>query len=153
LTLLWRGTRDGFASSTFHKLCDGKGKTLTVVKTTREYIIGGYTSVPWSTAGRYIADPIAFLFTLVNPKNTPLKLPVFPTLIETRDTYHNFFYGPTFGGGHDLHIADSCNSNTNSYAKSYSYTFPNVLAGSAGDSWMLDSIFFQVSEIEVFLVV
>ncbi|PCH63879.1 MAG: hypothetical protein COC09_04660, partial [Gammaproteobacteria bacterium] len=25
-------------------------------------------------------------------------------------------YGPTFGGGHDLHIADQCDTNSNSYA-------------------------------------
>jgi len=88
-----------------------------------------------STVGGYIADSTAFLFTLVNPNNTPLKLPVLPTLV-VYSTYQNPGYGPTFGGGQDLHIADSCSSNTNSYAKSYSYTFPNVLAGSAGDLFL-----------------
>jgi len=151
LTLLWRGTRDGFASSTFHKLCDGKGKTLTVVKTTSGYIIGGYTSVPWSSAEHYIADPTAFLFTLVNPNNKPLKLPVLPLSLQSA-TYHNFFYGPTFGWGHDLYIADNCNLNANSFARSLSYTLPNGLYFYLGGDWMLGSSYFQVSEIEVFLV-
>ncbi len=151
MTLLWRGSRDGFGLSTFHKLCDGKGKTLTVVKTTSGYIIGGYTSVPWSTVGAYIPDSTAFLFTLVNPNNTPLKLPVLPLSLQSA-TYHNSVYGPTFGWGHDLYIADSCNLNAKSFAWSLSYTLPNGLAGSAGGDWMLGSSYFQVSEIEVFLV-
>jgi len=78
-------------------------------------------------------------------------LPVLQTSAQYA-TYHKFENGPTFGGGHDLHIADSCNLNANSYAYSHSYAVPNVLAGYAGGYWMLNSFSFQVSEIEVFLV-
>ncbi len=61
-------------------------------------------------------------------------------------------YGPTFGGGHDMHISDGSNANTNSYCYSYSYTYPNGNSGSAGASFMLGAGNFQVAEVEVFLV-
>ncbi len=64
-------------------------------------------------------------------------------------TYHNPGYGPTFGEGHDLHITDNCNLNTNSFAKGFSYPLPNY---NTGGDWMLGSYIFRVSEIEVFLV-
>ena len=42
--LLWRGSRHGFGTKKFHSLCDNKGPTLTVIKSTTGYIFGGYTS-------------------------------------------------------------------------------------------------------------
>ena len=47
--LLFRATRDGFASETFHSKCDNKGPTVTVVKS-GGYIFGGFTENSW-TAG------------------------------------------------------------------------------------------------------
>ena len=63
--------------------------------------------------------------------------------------YMNSRYGPTFGGGHDIYIADKANGNNNSYAKlSSSYNPPSgvknrrrILAG---------SFRFTPDEVEVF---
>ena len=44
----WRASVDGWASSTFHSRCDGKGPTVTIIRVGR-YIFGGYTSLPWGT--------------------------------------------------------------------------------------------------------
>ena len=44
--LCWRGSRDGWASSTFHYLCDGKGPTVTIIKV-KQYIFGGYANISW----------------------------------------------------------------------------------------------------------
>lgn len=48
--LLYRGSRDGWLSSNFHKHCDNKGATVTLIKAvvnTKEYIFGGYTDQSW----------------------------------------------------------------------------------------------------------
>ena len=58
-------------------------------------------------------------------------------------------YGPTFAGGHDIHIANNANSNTNSYTNfGKSYSVPSgvqdketVLAGTRN---------FTPDEVEVF---
>jgi len=146
-SLLWRGTKDGFAASKFHSLCDNKGSTLTVFKTT-----SGYASASWASIGNsysYIVDSNAFLFTLTNPNNMPLKLAV------TNSGYalhYNPSYGPIFGGGHDMLIYDASNTNTNSFISSSSYTYPNGNSGYAGGVFMIGSSHFQVAEVEVFLV-
>ena len=45
--LLYRVLRDGWDASDFHRMCDGKGATVTVVKSSDGYIFGGYTDVAW----------------------------------------------------------------------------------------------------------
>ena len=52
---------------------------------------------------------------MVNPHNIPpTKYPV--SKIEKGNALlHNASHGPTFGGGHDLHIADNCNIGARSY--------------------------------------
>ena len=48
--LLYRGSRDGWLSSDFHKHCDNKGPTVTLIKvvtTGGKYIFGGYTDQSW----------------------------------------------------------------------------------------------------------
>ena len=42
----WRASVDGWAASTFHSRCDGKGSTVTIIRVGR-FIFGGYTSIPW----------------------------------------------------------------------------------------------------------
>ena len=118
-------------------------------KTTNGYIAGGYASVSWASIGSYVSDSNAFLFTLTNPSNMPLKLAV---TASGNALYDVPSYGPTFGNGHDLHISDGSNTNTNSYISSSSYTYPNGNSGSSGGVFMLGASYFQMAEIEVFEV-
>ena len=46
--LLFRASRDGFASSVFHSKCDNKGPTITVVKSGGN-IFGGFTENSWTS--------------------------------------------------------------------------------------------------------
>ena len=61
--LIYRATRDGFQSSAFHDKCDHQPNTLTIIKTTRGCIFGGFTSVGWDSSSGWRADPHACLFT------------------------------------------------------------------------------------------
>jgi hypothetical protein len=48
LSLLLRGSRDGFTAKKFHKLCDNKGATLSILRVSgMGEIIGGYNPVSW----------------------------------------------------------------------------------------------------------
>ena len=42
----WHAKTDGWAASTFHSNCDGKGPTVTIVQV-GSYIFGGYTDKSW----------------------------------------------------------------------------------------------------------
>ena len=48
----WRAKTDGWAASTFHSNCDGKGPTVTIVQV-GSYIFGGYTDKSWSSPSKY----------------------------------------------------------------------------------------------------
>ena len=49
--LLFRTSVNGDSASTFHQKCDGKGATITFIKTTNGKRIGGFTMIPWTNAG------------------------------------------------------------------------------------------------------
>jgi hypothetical protein len=122
--LLYRATRDGFRSSDFHRLCDGKGPTFTIIKSREGHLFGGYTAVSWHCNNCYTDDQKAFIFTLSNPHGIP------PTRYRKQNSnavYGSSSYGPTFGSGHDLYICDNSNSSTNSYSN-----FPASYADTTG---------------------
>ena len=67
--------------------------------------------------------------------------------------YGNNGYGPTFGGGHDIHISDSASSNTNSYTNlGHSYVQVAGYRYNSGEAGNLlaGSYSFQPHEVEVF---
>ena len=51
--LLWRGSRDGFTPKAFHDRCDNKGATLTIIKSTNNWIFGGYNPWNWTSKNGY----------------------------------------------------------------------------------------------------
>jgi hypothetical protein len=64
-------------------------------------------------------------------------------------------YGPIFGGGHDIYVSDSSNTNENSYSNfGYSYQLPkNITSGSVeAQSYLAGSYRWKTTEIEVFQV-
>ena len=141
MTLLYKLTKDSDQSSVFHKLCDNKGPTLTIVKTTKGYRGGGFTSISWDSSGAYKNDTKAFVFSLDRKKM--YKAPS----NGSNAIYCNNSYGPTFGAGHDLYVANGCNSNTNSYCNfPYSYT--------GGLQYELTGLEkgFTVKDVEVYLI-
>ncbi len=145
LKLLYRGSRDGFTAADFHRHCDGKGPTLTVVHTSQGWVFGGYASVSWSSKESYVSAPGSFLFTLRNSSNLPPQL--FSLEHPQFAMACNSHYGPTFGRGYDLRLAAQPNANSNSYSElGQSYALPAgrtvyLLAGARN---------FTVSELEVF---
>ena len=64
-----------FEASKFHELCDGKGKTVTLITTSTGNVCGGFTSVSWGSLGGFgglfgdaKSDKEAFLFSLDSGK-------------------------------------------------------------------------------------
>ena len=78
---------------------------------------------------KYQYDSKAFLFSLVNkPGWAPVKLPQTGRYSSSRAHSVCFIpsFGPTFGGGHDIHISNSASSNSHSYSNlGYTYSPPS----------------------------
>jgi hypothetical protein len=149
--LLYRGKRDGFQASAFHKQCDGHPNTLTLILSNNDCIFGGYTPLTWSSQGDWVSDPSlkSFLFTIKNPHNLPPQR--FTQNNESNAIYDNSTYGPTFGTGRDLYICDQCQSSNSSYSV-LGTTYTNA-TGISGDTVLTGAKTFLVKEIEVFEVV
>ena len=151
--LLYRGSRDAFNANNFHRLCDNKGKTLVLVKNTSGHVFGGFASVPWtSPSGSYKQAPGSFIFTLTNMHGIkPTKFPLINGY-DTNALYHRSDYGPTFGNGHNLHVANNCNVNASSYAN-FPYAYNDITGkGNSIFSSNASTRNFQVQEIEVFRI-
>ena len=139
--LLYRASRDGDKVSIFHQKCDGKGATITIIKSDKGLRFGGYTSIPWnSNLNKNCGDGINFLFSLDSMK----YFKPFQNLEWA--TFHSSTYGPTFGSSHDLYISDNCmsnnsyNNNGGTYQKNSNYE----LNGGAYNFKVIDYEVFQI---------
>lgn len=154
--LVYRGSRDGFNGLDFHKNCDNRSKTLTIIRTTNGCIFGGYTEKEWNQIGEkghYKTDDNAFIFSLVNERNTPCRVDVEKGQNEKEKSIACYASaGPTFGGGHDIYVANESNVNVNSHCKfGYSFRLSGYEYGSnQAKCFLAGSEFFQTDEIEVF---
>ncbi len=76
---MFRGPRDGFGSNDFHSKCDGHSNTLTILKAKEsKFIFSCFTEVDWERSGKYKSDANAFLLSLTNKGNVPLKIKIDP---------------------------------------------------------------------------
>jgi hypothetical protein len=158
-SLLWRGSRDGFAAAAFHKQCDGHSNTLTFVLDTNGNIFGGFTPVKWETRTQdnFKADDTgkSFLFTIKNPHGVAAQR--FPLKSDQKKfaIYCLPTLGPAFGNGFDLSISDNSNVHTNSYAHMFGFTYTND-TGKGGTSpastFFAGAGHFRLKEVEVFEV-
>jgi len=152
-SLLYRGTRDGFGAKDFHSKCDGHSNTLTILKAKgSSNIFGGFASVHWesSTKSKWKSDANAFLFSLTNKDNKPLKMKIDPNEHDEA-IYCDSSYGPTFGGGCDIDIADNANTTNSCSFLGVSYKHPQYEEETSEvESFLAGSQEFQLDEIEVY---
>ena len=104
----------------FHAGCDGHQHTITVVTTQNGHLFGGVSDVDWGYSDyAYQTSYNSFLFCFLckGSFNNPTKFDL------TQDHYNAVYlqstFGPTFGGGHDLNIADPGNT-ASTVGRSYS---------------------------------
>ena len=149
--LIYRASRDGFSASSFHLKCDNYSNTVTIIKTTSNSVFGGFTSAKWTSFGGFTSDSNAFIFSLRRSGNSNKE--------RLNVTYPNYAiygyspYGPTFGGGHDIFVIDSSNTNGNSYSNfGHGYQLPkNITYGSTeAKSYLAGSYNWKTTEIEVY---
>jgi len=154
--LLYRASRDGWDVSAFHSKCDNKGATLTIAKTSKGYVFGGYSDVPWTSCyggGDWKSSEDAFLFSLkCHAGLAPTKMKLRPGK-NKKAVGHGSSRGPIFGCGHDLCIGyDGPELKNGKSNIGETYELPNgasntFLTGKVG----LNDL-FEVSEVEVFRV-
>ncbi|XP_078382248.1 uncharacterized protein LOC144664922 [Oculina patagonica] len=99
------------------------------------------------TSSSYGSSSNAFLFSLRNKEG----LGPFKSMVKKPQNaiYRNSGYGPTFGGGFDINIANNANSNTGSYTYfGNSYSVPSGVQ--SGNTILAGTYSFTPDEVEVF---
>ena len=97
MELIYRSSRHGSSSKIFHTKCDNQGPTICLFQNEKNYIFGGYSSIPWTIneENGWKKSEDNFIFTLTNIFSTiPTKFPVKEFI---HSTYNNLQYGPDFG--------------------------------------------------------
>ncbi|GET64887.1 carbohydrate-binding module family 13 protein [Rhizophagus irregularis DAOM 181602=DAOM 197198] len=94
--LLLRKSRDGFTPNEFHRLCDNKFCTITLIKVKgTEEIIGGYNPSVWKSAGDCSKAKDSFIFSFKN-KNS-FKDPILSYVKDyNKALFYRSSHGPTF---------------------------------------------------------
>ena len=107
--LVYRASKDGWSTSEFHSKCDNEGPTLTIVKTDKGYVFGGYSNRAWfsaqgSTCHSSNSQPYcsnirsdnAFLFSLYSgaTKDRAVKIGIRQ---NSNAICNSYAFGPTFG--------------------------------------------------------
>jgi hypothetical protein len=144
--LAWRGSRDGFDK--FHSLCDLIGESVTVIKSSKGYLFGGFSSASWDAVNKneqYESAPGSFLFTISNPHGIPPTK--YPLKFPEYTIYHNKQHGVIFGQ-RDIFVTSDCNKHSNSCT-----SFPMAYADTTGKKpvyTFTGSLCFRVRDIEVF---
>jgi hypothetical protein len=109
LTLLFRASEHGFLASEFHRLCDGKVPTITLVKAANGRMAAAYIGVDWGRPWGHTSNPRGFLAS-IDEGYTLQKHP-------SNNRGHVFSYqeyGPCFGLG--LFLSNRCDENESSYS-------------------------------------
>lgn len=155
LELLMRGTIDGFGAREFHSRCDGKGPTLTVIKSEKGKVFGGYAGLSWGIAPRRVPynDPEAWLFSLtyrtIHRQTRNLK----GAVNHSQNTLVSFGSGEHDHS--DLVLFNDCNKNSESSSNLGStYQLPPgaTYGSTSAKEYFAGSHEFRVVEIEVFKV-
>ncbi|KAK8815393.1 hypothetical protein WA158_003605 [Blastocystis sp. Blastoise] len=156
--LLYRASEHNYSAKSFHKCCDNKGETVTLIKHIGhdDYlnIFGGYTDQSWESPKTGCIKPYSkeFLFTLSNEHGIPPTKYVYDSTIRTTGITCFPTYGPVFGLFFDILISDRYHTNLNSHCKAERYaerlTPQNncLFVNTAGPD---EENYFQVEDYEV----
>jgi hypothetical protein len=146
-SLLYRASVDGYSAAAFHSRCNGKAPLWFVIKANTGFIATVYVTVAFTSANNYVTAPSgsSWLNNLEDNGGNIRTSKALNTTYPQYTIYDGEGYGPTFGGGHDLHIPNDCNKNTG-YTNIHSYAgFGNTTLFGNYSSW-------TVAEMEIYSV-
>jgi hypothetical protein len=154
-SLIYQASRDGFGLKDFHSKCDGVLNTLMVIKTIDSYVFGGFTTKDWSQVSGFQSDLDAFIFSLVNSFNRPVKMNIVETQfsIYNGQDYVNRFYDGILGFGFEFLLNEYSNK-YNNYAWPASASMYEVplFVNNDSSSFNNKKTEFLAAEIEVYTV-
>ena len=141
--LIYRASRDGADANSYHKMCDGKTNTISVVQTVKGNKFGGYTETLIENGNLSYKDPNAFVFSLNKHK-------IYENLNKDGNVIRHYKgYGPYFVGGFITFDSQFYNNNNNFV---YDRTSSSNFFSNNEKEYEINNgeQFFTIRELEVF---
>jgi len=91
VTRIFTASIDGWKSEAFHLRCNGKGPTLCLIRSSKNYLAAMFTSIAWASPdppGTDVEDASASVFALSG------TLQVFKTNNPEKAVFHSSYIGP-----------------------------------------------------------
>ena len=147
IELLFRGSRDGMTSKSFHNKCDNQGETITLCINEKGNIFGGYASIPWKNEGGWTNAIGSFVFTLTNIYN--IEVTKFPSKNNKEQIFFGDDFGPDFS---EFGLYSDLNSSFSNFPVYYEDILGKGKSIFTGDSTNDDKK-FRIKEVEVYKIV
>ena len=92
VTRIYTASIDGWKPKDFHRHCDRRGPTLSLIRSVHNYLAAGFTSISWSSDkdGKDVEDSSAMVFALTN------ELQAFKSNNPKQAVWHHKDDGPFF---------------------------------------------------------
>ena len=135
--LLFNSRNDGDLLTTFFNKVANKIPTLIIIKSTNNYIFGGYSSVEWKCDSNWHPDKNSFIFSFDTKQKYGVKDP----------SQHTFGNKDFFQFGNDIRIYDKCTSNNQNFVGKSCYNSPDNYQMNGGNQN------FIVSNYEVYEII
>ena len=120
--LVYKASKDGDKASDFHNKCDNVNNNLSIVKTKKGKIFGGFTKQNWKQIGvqdYHKYDENAFVFSVNNKKIYNIK-------DKSRAIYCRNDLALFFSSSSDIYIYNNCfNSQRGTFQSAYDYKGEN----------------------------
>ncbi len=137
IDLLLNSNIDGNSIKTILKKCDGKYPTLSIIRTSKGYMFGGYTEQIWKQGGS--EDTNAFVFSINNEKKYNIKKPENATCL-VENSFWRFGYSA-------IVITENCTQAFNNYVDNGTYDIEEKFELNGGESN------FNVKSFEIYHVI
>ena len=145
--LLYSTLTDEVSTVAFHRKCDNKGPTLTIVKTVDGHIFGGYNPRSWVSESMYNECDDSFLFSLSDGKSIkPVKCPLKEYKKSTAIYQNEELNSPGWGEVSEADLFISYKNLSNSYSnlgrcyKAPKNVEPNCFLAGKPTKWDIDLI-------------
>ena len=139
--LVYKATKDGDKSSDFHNKCDNVNNNLSIVKTKKGKIFGGFTTQNWKEKegqDHHKYDENAFVFSINNKKIYNIK-------DKKRAIYCRNNLALFFSAQSDIYIYDNCfNKKGGTFQSAYDYKGENYALNGESSFDLEDYEVYQV---------
>ncbi|KAK8805323.1 hypothetical protein WA158_001980 [Blastocystis sp. Blastoise] len=156
--LLFRASEHNYDKDEFHKYCDNKGETVTIIKhighDNQINVFGGYTDQSWESLEYpgWKSYSKEFVFTLINEHGIPATKYGYINSDKSFAICSDKVYAPNFGYDCDIYLSNNCHSNNDSYCHASCYDEFNTPQKSSlfvNTNSSENYNYFQVEEYEV----